>query len=320
MRIVVTRMLPGGIPSRLAEREPWVWTEDRPLPGERLLDVLADAEGVLTMLTDRIDDELLAAAPRLRVVSQMAVGVDNIDLESCRRRGVAVGHTPDVLTETTADTGFALLAAAVRRLPEGRDVVLAGKWGDWRPDFLLGGDLHGTTLGIVGLGRIGQAVARRAAGFSMRVLYTSRTRKPEVEARMQVGWRSLPALLAEADHVMVCAGLDPGNHHLFGEEQFRAMKKGATFVNLARGGLVDQEALDRALTEGWIGGAALDVTDPEPLPPESRLLSHPNCLVVPHIGSASVATRIKMAGLAVDNLLAGLDGLPLPASPFQVIG
>ncbi len=294
-----------------------MWEEDRPLPGEVLAGVIGEAEGVLTVLTDDIDRALLDCAPRLRVVSQMAVGVDNIDLVACYAHRIAVGHTPDVLTETTADTGFALLASVVRRLPEGERAVKNGEWGEWRPDFLLGDDLYGTTLGIVGLGRIGQAVARRALGFSMKVLYTSRVRKPAVEASMQVAWRTLPDLLAESDHVMVCASLGPDSRHLMGEDEFRSMKPGSTFVNLARGGLVDQTALDRALSAGWIGRAALDVTDPEPLPAGHPLLRHPNLLVVPHIGSASTRTRRRMAELAVDNLLAGLDRLPLPAPVFD---
>lgn len=315
-------MLPGGIPEHLAGYEPWVWGEDRALPAEILREVIGDATGLLSMLTDRIDAALLEGAPHLRVVSQMAVGVDNIDLEACRERGVIVGHTPDVLTETTADTAFALLAAAVRRLPEGRDHVRTGAWGEWKPDLLLGGDLHGTTLGIVGLGRIGQAVARRATGFGMRLLYAGRSRKPAVEAGLSIAYRLLPELLAESDHVVVTASYDGSNHRLFDREAFRAMKPDATFVNVARGGLVDHEALTDALAQGWIGRAALDVTDPEPFPANHPLVGLPNCLIVPHIGSASHRTRLAMARLAVDNLVAGLEGgvLPAPLPQVQAVG
>jgi glyoxylate reductase len=283
-----------------------------------LEEVIGDASGLLSMLTDRIDAALLDRAPRLRVISQMAVGVDNIDLEACRGRGLIVGHTPDVLTETTADTAFALLAAAVRRLPEGWDHVRSGSWGEWKPDLLLGGDLHGTTLGIVGLGRIGQAVARRAHGFGMRLLYAGRSRKPAAEAQLAIAYRPFPELLAESDHVVVTASYDDSNHRLFDRDAFGGMKEGATFVNVARGGLVDHEALAGALSEGWIGRAALDVTDPEPIPAGHPLVGLPNCLIVPHIGSASHRTRLAMARLAVDNLLAGLEGRTLPAALAQV--
>jgi lactate dehydrogenase-like 2-hydroxyacid dehydrogenase len=320
--VIVTRMLPGGIPDVLAALEPWVWGEDRALPADTLGEVIGDATGLLSMLTDRIDAALLDRAPRLRVISQMAVGVDNIDLEACRARGLLVGHTPDVLTETTADTAFALLAAAVRRLPEGWDHVRSGAWGEWKPDLLLGGDLHGTTLGIVGLGRIGQAVARRARGFGMRLLYAGRNRKPPVEAELGIAHRSLPELLAESDHVMLTASYDDSNHHLFDRAAFAAMKEGATFVNVARGGLVDHDALAQALANGWIGRAALDVTDPEPIPAGHALVGLANCLIVPHIGSASHRTRLAMARLAVDNLLAGLEGreLPAPLPQVQAVG
>jgi glyoxylate reductase len=320
--VIVTRMLPGGIPDVLAAFEPWVWHEDRALPPDILRELIGDATGLLSMLTDRIDAALLDRAPRLRVISQMAVGVDNIDLEACRARGLLVGHTPDVLTETTADTAFALLAAAVRRLPEGWDHVRSGAWGEWKPDLLLGGDLHDTTLGIVGLGRIGQAVARRARGFGMRLLYAGRNRQPAVEAELAIAFRLLPELLAESDHVVVTASYDDSNHHLFDRAAFGAMKEGATFVNVARGGLVDHDALAQALTEGSIGRAALDVTDPEPIPAGHALVGLANCLIVPHIGSASHRTRLAMARLAVDNLLAGMEGrdLPAPLPQVQAVG
>lgn len=275
--------------------------------------VVSDCEGLLCMLTDRIDAELLDAAPRLRVVSQMAVGIDNVDVGACIRRGIRVGHTPDVLTETTADTAFALLAAVVRRLPEGRTAVLEGRWGEWDPEYLLGGDLHGTTLGIVGLGRIGQAIARRATGFSMRLLYHSRHRKPAAEADLGIAFREFDRLLREADHIVVSASLDADSRGMFDADAFRSMKQGATLVNVARGGLVDHNALVNALIEGPLAAAALDVTDPEPIPAAHPLVGLPNCLIVPHIGSASVRTRVAMARLAVENLIGGLDDGEMPA-------
>lgn len=311
--IVVTRRLPGGLPDDLADRSPWVPPHPGRLPDDELRSLVEDCQGLLCMLTDRIDAALIESAPSLRVISQMAVGVDNIDVAACRQRGIRVGHTPDVLTETTADTAFALLASAVRRLPEGRDVVASGRWGEWDPEFLLGGDLHGTTLGIVGLGRIGQAIARRAAGFSMRLLYHSRSRKVLVESELGIAYRSLADLVSESDHIVISASLDQASRHMFDAPLLALVKPGATLVNIARGGLVDHEALARALRQGRVGAAALDVTDPEPIPPGHPLVSMPNCLIVPHLGSASVRTRHAMARLAVDNLLAGLDGGEMPA-------
>ena len=311
-RVLVTRRLPAGGGSDLpADAD--VWDGPGPMPRADLLDAVVDTEGLLTMLTDRIDRTLLDAAPSLRVVSQMAVGVDNVDLDACSARGVAVGHTPDVLTETTADTAFALLAAAVRRLPDGIDVVREGRWGPWDPEFLLGGDLHHTTLGIVGLGRIGAAIARRGAGFRMDLLYTGRTRKPELEAELGIAFRPLEALLAESDHVVLAASLTDETRHLVDARRLRSMKSTATLVNVARGALVDHDALADALAAGRIRAAALDVTEPEPIPPDHPLVAEPACLIVPHIGSASVSTRRAMADLAVANLVAGLAGEPLPA-------
>ena len=282
------------------------------MPRDLLLDGAGDADGALVMLTDRIDEEFLDAGPGLAVVSQMAVGVDNVDLAACTHRGIPVGHTPDVLTETTADMAWALLGAASRRIPEGREYVLAGHWREWDPDLLLGSDLWGTTLGIVGMGRIGAAVARRAAGFSMRVTYNSRSAKPEVEGETGAVYRGLEELLAGADHVVITAAYTRETHHLIGARVLALMKSTATLVNVARGPLVDPGALYEALRSDGIGAAALDVTEPEPIPADHPLLGLPNCLVVPHLGSASRGTRLAMATRAVENLLAGLDGRPVP--------
>ena len=261
------------------------------------------------MLTTEVDEQLLEVAPRLRVVSQMAVGVDNVDVVACRNRGITIGHTPDVLTETVADTAFALMAAIVRRLPEGERVVRAGVWGPWEPWSLLGGDLRGATLGIIGMGRIGAALARRVKGFDMKVVFNSRSSK-NAPGAIQM---SLEDLLGLADIVVVAAPLTDETRALIGSAELQKMRSTAYLVNVSRGGLVDTDALVDALGSQEIAGAALDVTDPEPLPPDHPLLGLANCLVVPHLGSASVSARRAMADLAVRNLIAGLAGDPMPA-------
>ena len=311
-RVIVTRPINPRAAGLLSEHEVWTWPENRTMPRELLLERVIEAEGALVMLTDRIDDEFLDAGSRLRVVSQMAVGVDNIDLAACTSRGIPVGHTPDVLTETTADMAWGLLAATARRIPEGRDYVLGGHWQEWDPDLLLGSDLWGTTLGIVGMGRIGAAVARRAAGFSMKVLYNSRSPKPGLEEEIGAAYVELVDLLAQADHVVITAAYTSETHHLIDHAALTGMKPTATLVNIARGPLVDPDALCEALRSGAIGSAALDVTEPEPIPADHPLLSLPNCLVIPHLGSASRGTRLAMATRAVENLLAGLAGKRVP--------
>jgi len=279
------------------------------VPRETLLERLAACDGWLSMLSDTIDVELLDAAPKLRVISQMSVGVDNIDVEACRGHGVTVGHTPDVLTETTADTAFALIGAAVRRLPEGEAIVKSGAWGPWDPWHFLSSDLHGATLGIVGMGRIGQAISRRARGFDMRVLYTARTTKDVSGAKRL----ELAELLELSDIVVIAVPLSDETRGMIGLAELGLMKDSAVLVNIARGPIVDTDALVAALADGMIGGAALDVTDPEPLPADHPLVQFPNCLVVPHIGSATIPARRAMAGLAVANLVAYLRQEPMPA-------
>ncbi len=273
---------------------------------------LPQAEGLFTWLIDRVDEALLARMPRLRVVSNLAVGVDNIDLEACRRRGIPVGHTPGVLTDAVADLTLALLLAVARGILPAAEDAKAGRWGLWSPTRWLGADLQGATLGIVGLGGIGQAVARRAVAFGLRIVYTSRAAKPALEQAL--GARRLPLedLLAVSDFVSLHVPLTPATRGLIGAAQLRRMKRSAYLINMARGPVVQTPALVQALTEGWIAGAALDVTDPEPLPPEHPLYRLPNCLVVPHIGSATHQTRRRMAQRACANLLAGLKGEPLP--------
>jgi lactate dehydrogenase-like 2-hydroxyacid dehydrogenase len=271
-------------------------------------------DGLLSLLTDRVDDELLdAAGPALRVVSNFAVGFDNVDVPACTRRGIPVGNTPGVLTETTADLAFALLMAAARRVVEGADYVRAGKWKTWGPLLLLGPDVHGATIGIVGFGRIGREVAKRARGFDMRILYHDVNRaSPEDEAALGAEHAELAQLLRESDFVSLHVNLTEETRGLLDAAAFEQMKPTAIVINTARGPVIDHDALRDALTRGRIGGAALDVTDPEPIPPDDPLVSMPNCLIVPHIASASGRTRGRMAEIAARNLLAGLTGEPLP--------
>lgn len=269
---------------------------------------LPEAVGLLSFLSVPMNAERLAEAPRLRVVSNMAVGVDNIDLAACTAAGVAVGHTPGVLTAGTADLVMAILLAAARRLPEAMGDARAGRWGTWDPAAWLGMDLQDATLGIVGFGQIGQAVARRAAGFGVRLVYHSRTRKREAEAELGATWLPLADLLESSDFVVLLLPLSTETHHLIDAPALRQMKPSALLINAARGSIVDTDALTTALQAGWIEGAALDVTDPEPLPPDHALYGLPNCLITPHIGSATQRTRWGMAELAIQNLLAGARG------------
>jgi glyoxylate reductase len=300
--VFVTRELPGPALDRLREvHHVDVWPERLPPPYEELCRRTAQAEGLLSLLTDRVDSELIDGAPALRAISNYAVGYDNIDMAAAAARGIPVGNTPDVLTDATADLTWALLLAAARRLPAAIASVAEGDWLTWEPARHLGYDVHGATLGIVGFGRIGQAVARRAQGFDMRVLSTGRGRGAEFEQ-----------LLDEADFISLHCPLTPETHHLIDANALDRMKTTAILINTARGPIVDPRALRWALEAEVIAGAALDVTDPEPLPAEDPLLSAPNLIVAPHIGSATHSARERMASLAVDNLLAALDDRPMP--------
>jgi glyoxylate reductase len=301
-RVFITRALPfDSIDELRAAHEVSEWPGDMPPPPEELRAGVAEADALLSLITDRVDGAVLDAAPRLKAIANMAVGTDNIDVEAAAARGIAVGNTPDVLTDATADLAFALLLALARRIVPGAAKVRAGEWRTWEPAGDLGADLAGATLGIVGWGRIGQAVARRANGFGMDVIHSSR-----------FSGVSLDALLERSDFVSVHTPLTDETRHLIDGGALALMKPTALLVNTARGGVVDQDALREALHAGTIAGAALDVTDPEPLPADHPLLDAPNLLVVPHVGSATVRTRAKMAAMAVENLLAALDGRPMP--------
>jgi lactate dehydrogenase-like 2-hydroxyacid dehydrogenase len=305
-RVFVAREIPAdGLAPIQAACDTDTWTEDRPPPRDELLRRVAGCTGILTLLTDRVDDELLdAAGPGLRVVSNFAVGYDNVDVAACARRGVAVGNTPGVLTESTADLAFALILATARRVAEGDRFVRARRWTTWGPLLLLGTDVHGATLGIIGFGRIGRAVARRAVGFGMTVLYHQRSRAPmDIEAELRATYAGLDVLLERSDIVTVHVPLTPETRGLIDAAALARMKPTAIFVTTA---------LAEALRDGTIAAAGLDVTDPEPIGPDDPLLGLENCLIVPHIASATRATRGRMAAMAAANLLAGVRGEPLP--------
>lgn len=309
-RVFVARGLPGGVEAGsplhrlLQAADVDIWEGAAPPPADALRERAATAEGLLPMLTDRVDGDLLDVCPRIRVVANMAVGYDNIDVAACTARGVLVTNTPGVLTDTTADMTWALLLAAARRLPEGERAVREGAWGPWAPTWLLGQRVTGATLGIIGPGRIGAAVARRAAAFEMRVLYHGRQPHADFPGECV----SLDDLLARSDYVSIHTPLTAETTGMCDDAFFARMQPHAIFVNTARGGVVDQAALARALRDGVIGGAALDVTTPEPLPVDDPLLDAPHLVIAPHLGSATEETRTRMADLAVDGLLAGLRG------------
>jgi glyoxylate reductase len=281
-----------------------LWDDDLPPAHDELLRALGRADAVLSMVSDHFDAATIAALPRLVAISNLAVGVDNVDLEAATRAGIPVGHTPGVLTETTADLAFALMMAVARRVVEGDQFVRAGKWRTWTPKLMLGRDIWGATLGIIGWGGIGQAVARRAAGFGMRVLCVSRTGPGEAQTNpLGAEWVDLPRLLAESDFISIHVPLTEATRHMIGANELAAMKSTAIIVNTARGAVIDHAALTAALEKGRLAGAGLDVTETEPIGHDDPLLKLPCVIITPHIGSASVATRLRMAELAVDNLL-----------------
>ena len=318
--VFVTRIIPDeGLDPIRAALDVDLWEDDLPPPRDELLRRVAGKDGLLSLLTDTVDDELLdAAGPQLKVVSNFAVGFDNIDVPALTKRGIPAGNTPGVLTETTADLAFALLMAAARRIPEGVDYVRQGHWKTWGPMLLMGVDIHGATLGIVGFGRIGREMARRGRGFGMRILYHDvNPATPEDEAELGALRVEMDDLLRESDFITLHVNLTDETHHLIDADALRAMKPSAVLVNTARGPVVDPQALEHALRTGDIFAAGLDVTEPEPLPADHPLVTLPNAVVVPHVASASRVTRGKMAAMAAANLLAGIRGerLPTPVNP-----
>jgi glyoxylate reductase len=309
-RVFVSRQIaPEAIEMLRARAEVGVWEEDRAIPRDVLLREVAEVDALLSLLTEKIDNELLDAARNLKIVANMAVGFDNFDLPALTRRGVIGTNTPGVLTETTADFAFALMMSAARYVSQGVEYVRTGKWKTWEPNLFVGQDIHHSTVGIVGMGRIGIEFAKRARGFDMQVLYYDvYRREADFEREQGIEYRELDMLLSEADFVTIHVDLNDSTRRLFNAERFRKMKRSAYLINAARGPIVDTEALYDALKSGQIAGAALDVTDPEPLPADHPLLQLQNCVVCPHIASASVRTRTNMAKLAAENIVNVLEG------------
>jgi glyoxylate reductase len=307
-RVFITRTIPEK-PLKLiqAECEAIVWDEETPPPRPKLLDELALADGVVSMLTEKIDREALDAAPKLRVISNFAVGYDNVDVDAATEREIPVGNTPGVLTEATADQAFMLLLAAARRLPESMRYVKDGQWQTWFPLQMLGQEVSGATLGIIGLGRIGYAVAKRAKGFGMKILYHGGSNE-EYAKRTGALEVDLDTIFTDSDFISIHAPLNADTRGMVNQEKLTLMKDTAILINTARGGIVQTDALLDALKNNSIGGAALDVTDPEPLPSDHPLLELDNCIVVPHLGSATHKTRERMGLIAAENLLLGLRG------------
>jgi glyoxylate reductase len=311
-RVFISRMIPEK-PLKMieAEAEVHLWEGDMPPPRPKLLDQLALADGAVVMLTEKIDQAAFDAAPKLKVLSNYAVGYDNIDVEAATARRIPVGNTPGVLTDTTADQAFALLLASARRVVEGVDYVKQDQWKTWNPIQLLGREVHGATLGIIGLGRIGYAMAKRAQGFGMRILYHGGSNE-EYAQRTGAIEVELEKLLRESDFISIHTPLNEETRGMIGQREFSLMKPTAILINTARGAIIQSDALLEALQNEKIFAAALDVTDPEPLPANHPLVLQPNCLIVPHLGSATWQTRERMGILAAENLIAGLKGEKLP--------
>jgi glyoxylate reductase len=312
-KVFITRRIPEIGPNKLRQQSGWdvqQWDSDDVIPRDRLLQSVKGCDAVLSLLTERVDDEFLqAAGPQLQVVANLAVGFDNFDVAALTRAGVIGTNTPDVLTDTTADLAFALLMATARMLPQAQQYVKDGHWHTWEPLGFRGQDVHHATLGLIGLGRIGTAMARRGSGFEMQVIYYDAFRRQDLEQQHGYQFRdSVEAVLREADFVSLHTPLLPETRHLMNNERFAMMKKTAVLINSARGPIVDPQALYDALKNGTIWAAGLDVTEPEPLPADHPLLTLPNCLVLPHIASASIKTRDDMSELAADNIINVLGG------------
>jgi glyoxylate reductase len=309
-KVYITRKIPDEALEIIAERCQYrIWDrEDEPVPRDVLEREVRDVEGLFSLLTERVDEQLLDSAPKLKVVANMAVGYDNVDVAACMRRGIVVTNTPGVLTETTADLAFALMLAAGRRVTEAERFLRQGMWKTWSPMLLTGVDVYGATLGIIGLGRIGEAVARRARGFSMRVLYTSGKPRPDLEASLGVERRELDSLLRDSDFVSIHVPLTEKTRGMIGGRELALMKPTAVLVNTSRGPVVREPDLIEALREKRIFAAGLDVFETEPLPQDSPLLELDNVVLLPHIASASIATRTEMAVMAANNLVQVLYG------------
>lgn len=308
--LFITRKLPEDIVSPYREHfDVSMWeSEETPVDTETLLQEAKKADGLITMLSDQINEELLKECEHLKVVANLAVGYDNIDVEKAKEFGIKVTNTPDVLTETTADLTFSLLTATARRVVEAAEYVKEGKWQNWAPLLLSGMDIHHKTIGIVGMGRIGEAVAKRATGFDMKILYHNRSRKPEAEARLGAVYCEFDTLLQEADYVVCLAPLTEETKQMFNKEAFEKMKSSAIFVNASRGGNVDEEALYDALVNGEIKAAGLDVFAKEPISEDHPLLELNQVIALPHIGSSSTETRLDMMELCLDNVKLVLNG------------
>lgn len=313
-KVFVSRIIPeAGLKLIHDACDTEVWPEVMPPPYELLVNKVKSIDGLLTTLNDRIDASLInEASSQLKIISQMAVGYDNIDVKAAHARGIPVGNTPGVLTDATADLAFALLLASARRIVEGVEYIRQGKWRTWEPMALLGGDLSGASLGIIGLGRIGEAVARRAKGFDMRIIAYSPSKDSNEVSKLGIELTSLETLLQQSDYISIHVPLNAQTRGMINAQTFAKMKPSAILINTARGAIVDQQALFEAVKNGVIAGAALDVTNPEPMSPDDPLLTLPNITIVPHIGSASQRTRNKMATMAAENLIAGVYGKPLP--------
>ena len=314
-KALVTRtILPDALDIIQDAADTEVWPGEWPPSVSELHDLAADVDGIITTIMDRVDAAFFDAAPNLRVVSQLAVGLDNVDVAEATRRGIPVGYTPGVLAKSTADLAFALLLGAARRTSESERWVRAGGWEvQHHPMHWLGQDVHEACLGIVGLGQIGREIARRAQGFDMDVIYHSRTRYPDVEAQYAVRYVEFAELLAQADFVVLSVPLTPETHHLISGPQLDMMKLSGILINVSRGPVVDPAALYVALRDGQIARAALDVTTPEPIAPDDPLLTLDNLVITPHVGSAALPTRLNTMKLAARNLVAGLQGQPLEA-------
>lgn len=312
-KVLVTReIFPEALEVISAVAEVDLWTDEMPPPRKVLLEKSAGIEGILCLLNDDIDSEFFeAAGPQLKVVSQIAVGYNNIDVDEASKRRIPVGFTPDVLTDTTADFAFTLLMAAARLIVPGHTAAHNGSWRTWHPLHFLGQDIHHATLGIVGAGRIGFEMARRSVGFDMKVLYFDLSERKDLEAKLPMTRVNFDTLLSESDFVSLHVDLNPSTHHMMNAAAFKKMKTSAILINAARGPVVDHMALYDALKDGQIAGAGLDVTEPEPIPDDHPLLTLDNCLIVPHIASASVATRRAMSMMAATNLINGLQGKQL---------